>query len=488
MAYNPEENKNLPGNNPAGQGIPAQPHPDDGATRRIPTPPLSGDAAQGRSARPSPDDGATRRIPTQSRPGGSSAQKKSPQTQPGDSPTQVRPSKPRAGRTSEFAAELDTGDKDFKVNFDFDGKYKDVPDRDRPIRQRRERRTGCLGGMLYAAFVICISLLLASLAWMAATDVLGLSTTDEQIRVDVPHDFTLEYITDMLHEHGLIRYRALFRLYAGFSDAMDRITPGAYYLNKNFDYRALVQGMTPRAGVRAEVMVVIPEGFTLAQIFRTLDYHGVAAEEDLWYAATNHPFRHWFLNDENHPHPPVGDPLRLEGFLFPDTYNFFINEAPIQAINRMLNQFSRRFNEDYRYRAAELNMSIRDIINIAAMVERETGSNEESPRIASVIYNRLASPNFPFLDIDATIVYAIQGTDIPFSVNLDHPFNTRNNPGLPPGPIANPGMASIRAALFPANTPYYFYALNLQGTHNFFRNYDQHRAFVQSDQFGGSAV
>jgi UPF0755 protein len=158
------------------------------------------------------------------------------------------------------------------------------------------------------------------------------------------------------------------------------------------------------------------------------------------------------------------------------------------AINRMLNQFSRRFIEDYRYRAAELGVPIRDIVNIAAMIERETGSHEESPRIASVIYNRLASPNFPFLNIDATIVYAIQGTDIPFSTTLDHPFNTNINPGLPPGPIANPGIASIRAALFPEDTNYFFYALNLEGTHNFFRNYDQHRAFVQSDQFGGSAV
>ena len=378
----------------------------------------------------------------------------------------------------------DMGDENFDVKFDFDRAYKDAPNV-RPVRVRRERRTGCAGGLMYAAFVICIGLLLASLAWMAVIDVLGFGSVDEQVSVTVPEDATLDDVIDILHENGLIRHRFLFRWYAEFSNAMDKIVPGAYILNKNFDYRALVQGMTPRAGQRVEVTVVIPEGFTLFQIFNLLEEHEVATAESLWEEATNHPFRHWFLNIEDQPHPPVGDRLRLEGFLFPDTYNFFINENPRQAINRMLNQFGRRFTEEYTERAAELGFSVRDIINIAAMIERETGSHEESPRIAAVIYNRLRNPNFPRLDIDATIWYAIEGTDIPFSVTLDHPFNTRVHPGLPPGPIANPGMASIRAALFPMTTNEYFYALNLQGTHNFFRTYAQHREFVHSDQFAG---
>jgi len=345
---------------------------------------------------------------------------------------------------------------------------------------------------MYAAFVICISILLASLAWMAAVDVLGFASVDEQVIVTVTEDCTLEEITDMLHDHGIIRYRFLFRWYANFSDAMDKITPGMYTLNRNFDYRAIVQGMTPGARTRVEVTVVIPEGFTLTQIFRLLDEHDVASEEELWRVATYHPFRHSFLNMEDQPVPPVGERYRLEGFLFPETYNFFINESPVQAINRMLNQFNRRFTEEYRERAAEMGYSIRDIVNIAAMIERETGSNAESPRIASVIYNRLRSPNFPYLQIDAVIFYAVnfheQGMDQAFSLSLEHPFNTHIHPGLPPGPIANPGIASIRAALFPEETRYYFYALNLEGTHQFSRTYAEHRAFVNSDQFGGSAV
>jgi len=126
-----------------------------------------------------------------------------------------------------------------------------------------------------------------------------------------------------------------------------------------------------------------------------------------------------------------------------------------------------------------------EIINIASMIEREAGSDDERPRIAAVIYNRLKSRDFPFLQIDATIRYAIIGTGVPFSIEYDHPYNTYLYEGLPPGPIANPGMSSIMAALYPDTTNEYYYALNQSGTHNFFRTYAQHQAFVNSSEYGG---
>jgi len=120
------------------------------------------------------------------------------------------------------------------------------------------------------------------------------------------------------------------------------------------------------------------------------------------------------------------------------------------------------------------------------MIEREAGDDEERPRIAAVLYNRLNNPNdYPHLEIDATIHYAIAGTGRQFSIELDDPYNTYICEGLPPGPIANPGMASIRAALYPDSTNEYFYALNKEGTHNFFRTYNEHQRFVQSDDYGG---
>ena len=120
------------------------------------------------------------------------------------------------------------------------------------------------------------------------------------------------------------------------------------------------------------------------------------------------------------------------------------------------------------------------------MIEKEAGDDDtDRDLIASVIHNRLKSRNLKKLQIDATIYYAIAETGQGFSTEVDSPYNTYIVEGLPPSPIANPGIAAIRAALYPEKSDYYYYALNKQGTHNFFRDYDAHQAFVKSDQYGG---
>ena len=375
--------------------------------------------------------------------------------------------------------EVDTGSDKFKMKFDFDDEYIDVPER-KPIMRRREKRTGCIGGILYAAFVISISLVLASLLWMAAVDVLGFGADDEQINVTVQQGFKIEDVTEMLYDAGLIRYKFLFNLYAAYSSAEDKITAGSYILNMNYDYRSLVQGMTARVGKRVEITVPIPEGFTLAQIFARLEDYGVCPADDLWETAKTYDFKYSFLDSSSR-----GNRLRLEGFLFPETYNFYKDSTPAQAITIFLREFNKRFTEQLTERAEFMGYSVHDIITIASMIEREAGDDEERSRIAAVIYNRLNSDDFPHLQIDATIHYAIAGTGRTFSTDIDSPYNTYIREGLPPGPISNPGMASIRAALYPETTDEYYYALNKSGTHNFFRTLAQQEAFVQSDEYGG---
>ena len=375
--------------------------------------------------------------------------------------------------------ESDMGALDFEVDFDFEREYRDVPE-NKPLRLRRERRSGCLGGILYAVFVVCISLVLASLMWMAASDVLGFGSDEELVSVTVPRGFTIDDVADLLYDADLIRYKSLFMLYAGFSDAEEKISAGSYMLNKNYDYRALVYGMTARGGSRVETTVPFPEGFTMTDVFERLDDYGITPSNELWDTAANHDFDYDFLDSST-----LGDRHRLEGFLFPDTYNFFLDSTPVQSISRMLNQFGRVFTVEYAQRAEEMGYSVRDIVIIASMIEREAGSDEERPRIAAVIYNRLDNWDNPVLQIDATIRYALAGTGRPFTTTLESPFNTYIHPGLPPGPMANPGLASIQAALYPDSTDEFYYALNRENTHNFFRTYDEHRAFVQSPEYGG---
>ena len=381
---------------------------------------------------------------------------------------------------TEDETESHTGSPGFKMKYNFDSAYKDVPT-SHPIRPRREKRTGCIGGLLYAAFIICISLVLAALLWMAASDVLGFGADDEQITVAVQSGFDMDDLIDKLCDAKLIRYKSLFKLYASYSHAEEKITAGTYSLNKNLDYRSIVHGMTARGGARAEQTVLIPEGFTMADIFKRLKENGVCtSEEEWWDAAANHDFKYSFLDSST-----LGDKRRLEGFLFPDTYNFYIDSTPVQAMTIMLREFSYKLTETYIERAEDMGYTINEIITIASMIEREAGNDEERPRIAAVIYNRLNSSDFPFLQIDATIHYAIAGTGIQISTDFDNPYNSYLYEGLPPGPIANPGLASIRAALYPESTDEYYYALNKEGSHYFSSTKAQHDAFVASDEYGG---
>ena len=126
-----------------------------------------------------------------------------------------------------------------------------------------------------------------------------------------------------------------------------------------------------------------------------------------------------------------------------------------------------------------------DVLKVASLIEREAGSDEERATIASVIYNRLESDSFPYLGLDSTIHYAIAGTDGEFSTELDSPYNSYTNAGLPPTPIANPGMSSIKAALNPDDTDYYYFALSISVTHEFFTNSDSFYAFINSEEYAG---
>ena len=412
-----------------------------------------------------------------------------PMTQATESP--AKPAQPAPPVTVTQAGQKPTGtdeptdrarkpdkERGFKVNFDFDREYDDVP-KESIVHVNRKRRTGCLGSVLFSVFVVCISIILASLLWLATTDVLGLGSEEEEIQVTVPEDYTVESIAEMLQETNLIKYKSLFVFYSKFAHIEEKIVAGTYVLNTSFDYMALVKGMS-RTGARVTVDVLFPEGYTLYQIFNTLEENRVCSAEDMWEAAAKTPFDYEFLRDV-----PMGESHRLEGFLFPDTYTFYIGDTPSRVITIMLDNFNKRFKEEYYEKAELLGRSVRDVLIVASMIEREAGTDDDRPLIASVIYNRLASTEFPRLEIDATIRYVIAETGEAFSTSLSSPYNTYAHEGLPPGAISNPGLKSIEAALNPASTAYYFYALKHDGSHKFSETFNEHVEFVNSAEYGG---
>ncbi len=356
----------------------------------------------------------------------------------------------------------------------------------RPIRRKRSYRTGLRGGLMYFGFVVCVSIILASVGWLAADDVLSLNKEYVEAEVYVGESVDMKQVSDELYNKGLIKYRQLFRIFAKLMKAETKIEPGVYKLSTKLDYNAMVHAMHQREDTpteRATVMVLIPEGKTLKQTFQILAEHGVCPYETLLECAANYEFKYDFLEDL-----PYGEETRLEGYLFPDTYEFYASSKPEEAIGKFLSNFNAKVTAEMRQQAADMGYTLQEMLTIASLVEMEAGKDTERATIASVIYNRLNSSYYPYLQIDATIQYALEERKESLTnqdLEIDSPYNTYKYTGLPPGPIANPGLASIRAALEPESTGYYFYALNKNGSHNFFATMDQFNSFVNSSEFGG---
>ena len=373
---------------------------------------------------------------------------------------------------------------------DYDENYDDAPAEKKP---RSLKHT-----IIYMLVVLGLSLVLAVAMWFAADDVLALTKSDNVVTVTIQDSDTLEDVAQNLKDHGLVRYKFLFILYGKFSHAEEKFSAGTFELNQLFDYHALVNGLASSSEARKTVTLTFPEGYSCDQIFSMLADNDVCTLEDLEDTAANYEFDFDFLQELSY-----GDQNRLEGYLFPDTYDFYVDDNPVWVINKMLANFDSKFTETMKADIDTLNesirtrmenegsfsdeeidnamMDVRKIITVASLIEKEAGGDQERSLISSVIYNRLNTRVHELLQIDATVEYALGEHKTELTANdlaVDNPYNTYKNKGLPPGPIANPGIASIMAAIHPDNTDYYFYALNDTGTHTFFETYMDQQDFL----------
>lgn len=371
----------------------------------------------------------------------------------------------------------------------------------RPKRRRGEGLWGIpnfLVTIVWLAIVVLIGVTIGRMAWIAAAEVLAFGREDQPVTITIYEHDDIDSITKKLHDNHLIRYPGLFKLYAKFAVDDGEIHPGIWDLNTLYDYHALVRGMSP-SSTRSVVTVTIPEGYSCRQIFNLLEVSKVCTVQDMEkYMTEGQLPEYWFVDQEM-----ARDKYCLEGYLFPDTYEFYQNEKPENVVAKMLGNFNTRFDDTLRAQIATVNdkmntlmknsgkkadyiaahqIGVKEILIIASMVERETATPTEGYTVASVIYNRLYrwGNNPEYLNIDAALVYALEGKNPLTAEDLryDTPYNTYLYAGLTPGAIANPGLNSIRAALYPNDTNYYFYVLDPNtGEHHFSRTLEEHNAF-----------
>lgn len=379
-------------------------------------------------------------------------------------------------------------------------------------RPKRKKGDGLFGiphlisTVVWLALIVAIGVSLGRLVWVCASDVLAFGREDKVVSVTISPGDTIDDIANTLYDAGLIRYRSLFKFYAELAVDEGDISTGTFELNTLYDYHALVGGMSSTSSYRSVVEdVLIPEGFSCRQIFELLESKGICTVAELEEYAANGEFADfWFLEGLER-----GDKYCLEGFLFPDTYDFYAGSTPREALGKMLAGFDNRVTEEYTGKLDALNAHIsakmradgrseeyianhqftfRDVVTVASLIEKETASTQESFTIASVIYNRLFSwgTTPAYLNIDASVIYAT-GDPTNIDTSINHPYNTYKNTGLTPGPIANPGLASLEAALNPADTKYYYYILNPStGKHVFTKTLEEHEKYRK--QFAEAAA
>lgn len=304
-------------------------------------------------------------------------------------------------------------------------------------------------------------------------DMMGVNGNSDPITVTVEPNTGLNEVSETLHEAGVIDYPDLFKFYVRFM-ADDNVTIqfGEFDLSSDMGYDEIIQVLSTYNRSDQVVRVTIPEGSTVVEIARILEDNRVCTVQDFYDAVNRTDYQYSFLTEE-----VLNNTSRyflLEGYLFPDTYDFYVNEHASDVVETMLDNFADHYTSEVRQAVESSGMSLDQIVVLASVVEAEaSGNTEQMANVSSVYHNRLSdSGSYPNLQSDPTILYA-ENVIKPFlqedgaideteQALLDS-YNTYAGSGLPAGAINNPGIAAILAAAQPADTDYTYFVTSSDG-------------------------
>ncbi|MCL2577539.1 MAG: endolytic transglycosylase MltG [Defluviitaleaceae bacterium] len=339
-----------------------------------------------------------------------------------------------------------------------------------------------IAGMAFNLVIMAVVglLVLAGFTWGFETgggfaNIMTAEGENYEIEFNIPRDASTLEIAKRLEADGIVPNRFLFQLELFLRGISSDYTAGTYTINTNMNNVELNRALRARPHeVAPHYEIRIPEGWTIRDMAEYFEEREFFTADDFFYVAQYGHFSFAFLQDV-----PSDRPNRLEGYLFPDTYQIPVNPNPGDIITRMLQNFDRRFDYELQTRAAEMNLSIDDVIKMASIIERETRLASERALVSQVIHRRLAQ-NMR-LQMCSTVKYTMEEPPLRLlyiHLEADTPYNTYQINGLPVGPISNPGEAAIRAALWPADTDYLFFVLRDEATgeHHFSRTETEHDA------------
>ncbi len=337
-----------------------------------------------------------------------------------------------------------------------------------------------------AVSIILVAVLLVGAIFgaMFLTEYLNTESKDgETVVVTVPEGAAGRAVADILKENGLIRFKSAFLLRLRGSAYAGKIRSGDFELHKGMCIDDIIAELATGGLRREEITITIPEGYSVEQIAARMEEYGLFTADEFLDEVNNGEFDYDFLSEI-----PQNDNIkyRLQGFLFPSTYNVFADATPHEVIDVLLGEFEKQYSAINERSSGR---DIFEIVTIASLIEREAKLDSERPTIAGVIENRLADGMK--LQIDAAVIYAI--SDGMYDVErvlykdleVESPYNVYLNYGLPVGPICNPGAKSLEAALNPESHDYLFYHTDetkKDGSHIFTKSFGEHSATMTSNE------
>ncbi len=479
--------RQIPTANAARQVNPA--HAQNSATRQIPT------ANAARQANPAQvQNSATKQIPAANaarqanpaRPGVQKAAQEKPAAKASAAASHA-PKKIATAETVQVPAtdatkQINSKELSVKANDHADAPELSIKKKSRPRKKVASAGTGAensvisiVKAVVYIVAVLVVSIVASVFIILVGNDVYAFVKSDQAVEITIPAGADLNDVASILSDNDIIKYPSIFKMYAKRKhydrDSKGNPIPdeknfvaGTYSISPDNDYEDLLAAFKEKAP-EGTSWVTIPEGYTTDEIINLLVETGIGTKEKYVDVINNYAFDYWFVTElDATDWKSTGRYYRLDGYLFPDTYEFYNASSEKTVIEKMLARFNVIFVDKYREAAQNMNLTTDQIVTIASMIEKEAGRAADYHLVSSVFHNRLASPYYPKLESDATVLYAIHhdtGTRpnvaTPEDMTYDSPYNTYTHEGLPPGPIANPSASSINAALTPEKTDYYYF-------------------------------
>lgn len=373
----------------------------------------------------------------------------------------------------------------------------DAPVRN-PVKRRKKKKqinhTRTMGqiflGVVLSVACICVGIYLSVKVIVGLQDFTGMSKKSREYTVEITDNMSVDDIAETLYETGVIKMPSLFKTYLKISEKEDGFLNGEFTLNSNMSYSNIEIALKTKKKYTETVSIMIPEGYTALQVGQLLEENYVCRAEDFMRCYKDKLNKYDFEEgiEENSVRLNM-----LEGYLFPDTYEFYIiddlkenklfdtYEYAMQAAEKMFSNFESKITKQMKARMNELGMTLDETIILASLIQKEGNDEENMSMVSSVFHNRLESPDeFPQLQTDTTTTYindVINASMSEDSENYDKiiaAYDTYVCEGLPAGAICNPGLMAINAALYPAETDYYYFLASSDGVFYYAQTHEQH--------------